>query len=114
MFEALDGRLHSFIAELDLDIGETKCGINHGIDYEDNPLAIDYFCQKFSMPNEEDINLRIPLCSECVASLYSEHQILFICTNCSSSQWLFRESSTRDYPPELHVLFFKRCPVCGR
>jgi len=113
MLAVLNEQLQSFMAELDLDIGEIRCGVNHGINYEDNPLAIDYLCQKFSMTGEEDITIQIPICSECAASLYSEHQILFICRNCSSCQWLFRADSKHNYPKELHVLFFKRCPKCA-
>lgn len=113
MLSDLDEHLYGFMAEMDLDIGETRCGLNHRINYEDNPLAIDYLCQKFSKEGEPDLTIQIPICSECAAALHSEHQILFICMACSSSQWLFRADSNNYYPKDLHILFFKKCPKCS-
>ena len=108
----LDKSLYSLMAESELHLDDVRCGLNHGIDYDENPYAIDYLCQKFNMKDEPEITLQIPVCSECAAALYSDSQVLFICISCSSSQWVWKEDSNKEYDDGMHVLFFKKCPKC--
>lgn len=113
MLDKLDKDIYTFTSEVDLIVNEPLCAINHGIEYEKNPIAIDFFCQTIKNSEGHSVTLRIPICSECIAALYSPYQILFICIRCSSAQWLFREGAKNTYPEDSHVIFFKKCPHCN-
>ena len=44
MLDKLDKDIYTFTSEVDLIVNEPLCAINHGIEYEKNPIAIDFFC----------------------------------------------------------------------
>lgn len=112
--DKLDEHLQSFVAEAELEILNIKCSLNHGIPYEENPLAVDYLCQSFGdmSTGVADSMLQIPICAECLVGLYSEYQLLMVCVNCISSQWIFLPEAKREYPKDTSVLFLKQCPKC--
>lgn len=110
--DTIDAHLRSFMSNIELDLGIHKCNLNHGIDLEDNPQAIDYLCQRFSNIDGTESILQIPICSECMVALHSDYNILFLCIDCLSSQWLYRPEAKRYYDKNLRVLFFKSCPKC--
>lgn len=110
----LDQHLQSFIAEAELKILGTQCGLNHGIPDEENPFAVDYLCQSFGNPYTGSIDsiIQTPLCAECLVSLFSEYQILLLCLNCISSQWVFRPEAKLDYPKDKNLFLLTQCPNC--
>lgn len=110
----LDKHLQSFIAEAQLNILGTQCGLNHGDPCEEIPPAVDYLCQGFGNQYTGSIDsiIQVPICAECLASLFSEHQILLLCLNCISSQWVFRPEAKLDYPEDKSLFLLTQCPVC--
>lgn len=110
----LDQHLQSFIESAKLDILRTQCGLNHGIPYEENPVAVDYLCQGFGDQRVGNIDsiIQIPACAECIASLFSEFQILLLCLNCISSKWIFRPDSKLEFPEDKSLFLLTQCPNC--
>lgn len=110
----LDKNLQKLIAGAELDVLNVRCALNHGIEYDENPMAIDYLCQSFGKvdSNSIDATVQIPICSECLVSLYSEYQLLFLCINCISSQWLFKPEAKFKYNDDTKVIFVTYCPKC--
>jgi len=112
--ENLDKNLQKIIANIELEVLDVKCGLNHGTNYDDNPLAVDYLCQSFgnTMDGSVDSIIQIPICSECLVSLYSDKQLLYICINCISSQWVFKPESKLTYKDDTKIIFVTYCPKC--
>lgn len=105
----------SIVANASLQLLETRCYLNHGLPHEENPLAVDYLCQKFGdqKSGQVDSILQVPICAECMAGLFSEYQILILCLNCVSSQWLFRPDTKLKYPEDKNLFLVTQCPECN-
>jgi hypothetical protein len=110
----IDQCLKSFISDVELNELDVKCGLNHGVPIEENPLAIDYLCQSFGDMSSGvyDATIQIPICSSCLVSLYSEFQLLLICINCISSQWVFKPESNLRFKDSTKIVFLTSCPKC--
>lgn len=109
----IDGLIDDFLAKTDLE--NELCNLKHGEGdpLEDHP-AVDYLCQPFGDMESGAVYdlIRIPICAECVASLYSNEWVLFYCVECNSSQWLYKPWAKREYPSETHVIWLPKCPMC--
>ena len=114
MYKNLDNNISNFAAQMELDLLEIKCGLNHGCNYEDNPFPIDYICQPIGNQklNIKEAVLRIPVCASCLASLYSEYQLLMYCVECNSSQWIFLPEAKYVYDKDKKIIFLTACPKC--
>lgn len=104
--------MEQFLAGISLE-GEI-CRLNHGDDKE--RLAVDYLCHSigYNLPdgtNEIDSELRIPVCQECVDALSSNEWLLFYCTGCNASQWLFKPAAKKDYG-DINIIALQKCPKC--
>ena len=108
----LDKNLQSFISEVELEVLSLRCGLNHGNGSEQNPLAVDYLCQSFGNNGTVDSIIQLPICSECVVSLHSEYQLLILCINCISSQWVFKPDSKLKYNEDTNIIYLTKCPKC--
>lgn len=109
--EELDQTLNEFVALIEL-MHET-CHLNHGKG-ADIPQAVDYLCQ-YVGPTDSDVGtalLRIPICAECITTLYDKDWILFYCLTCNSSQWLMRSKAKKHYPEIESIKFLAQCPNC--
>ncbi|MFA6887397.1 MAG: hypothetical protein WCQ65_10565 [Fermentimonas sp.] len=113
--EAFNNDLNLLASMANLEIEDSKCQLNHGIAFDDNPRAVDYLCQ--NLGNREfnliDAELRIPICEECVEALTSDDWLLFYCIRCNNSQWLYKPKAKNKYKSGLHVVWLDICPKCA-
>jgi len=112
--DLLDENLDLFVAKAELDLTDARCNLNHGIDRKNNPKATDYLCQKLGnrVLGIADIEIRIPICDECMAALYSNDWLLFYCVKCNSSQWLYKPFAKNKYNDGIHIIWLDVCPKC--
>jgi hypothetical protein len=112
--EKLDQKLQEIIAEGELNELGVKCGLNHNCPEDEIPMAVDYLCQNFGdvTTGVIDTTLQIPICAECLISLFSKFQILLLCVNCASSQWIYRPESKIEWPENQTLFLLKQCPKC--
>ena len=98
-----------------LELIDEPCALKHND--EEYHKAVDYLCQRFGKHNPDgsytvNYELRIPVCEECIDSLYDPEWILFYCVKCQSSQWLNRTLAKKEYPKDTSIVFFDACPNC--
>jgi len=108
----IDVILDDFLERAELD-GEI-CNLNHGEGDSQSHPAVDYLCQPLGDMESGAVYdmIRIPICAECIESLYSDEWILFYCIECMSSQWLYKPWAKKEYPADTHVIWLKVCPMC--
>jgi len=109
----IDVILNDFLERAELD--EEVCNLKHSDDDSgEGHHAIDYLCQPLGHIESGAVYdmIRIPICAECVDTLYSNEWILFYCLECTSSQWLYRAWAKRKYADETRVIWLSKCPIC--
>jgi len=111
--EDFDDNLDELLAMIGLI--DKHCYLNHGPDIAPPP-AVDYLCQYVGKIEGDvgtaDVLLRIPICEECIDTLYNEDWLLFYCLSCNSSQWLIKSKAKKLYPKWESIKFLSMCPKC--
>jgi len=105
-------------AALMAELPYTECCINHGGYLPESLQAVDYVvipigCDENNVSSVITRELVIPICGECSETLHSNdpNWVLFICINCSSSQWKLRRLLRTEYSDDI-MQFMKYCPHC--
>lgn len=91
----------------ELKDGQIYCGLN-----KCDKVAIDYIVQPVGKDDKVEIELIIPVCSECVTHIGHFEWVLLYCIHCNSSQWIYKPLARRVYKEDESIIWMNDCPKC--
>lgn len=98
-------------------VNEERCELDHGPGtLYDRRVAVDYIIQPFGYTTNkiEEVAMRemiVPICADCADTLQGNDWTLFYCTECSSSQWIYKKFAPNN--KRHNVLWLRGCSECS-
>ena len=94
------------------DLDGINCELDHSGDPDAPRKAVNYMM----LQCVSGATIALPICEYCQEELIKGQLgdgfqwYLLVCTKCSATKWLYKDSCKNDYPEQVH--FIKSCPEC--
>lgn len=107
--DLLDEKITDLLSTVEQSL--SCCCLNHN-DSKTYP-AVASLCQNINLNLIDGcIQVRLPICQDCMEALEDTNWILCYCVTCHSSQWIYRPQAKRKYPSGNIIFWMGECPKC--